>query len=83
LYTSYLNEEVNNRTEPSSLLASVLWFVYASIVSAFEECDEAELFFSLMSRDEQNVLVVSYSELKRCLEQAFGECVSASRCQRR
>jgi hypothetical protein len=34
-----------------------------------------------MSRDEQNVLVVSYSELKRCLEQAFGECVSASRTQ--
>jgi hypothetical protein len=32
-----------------------------------------------MSRDEQNVLVVSYSELKRCLEQAFGECVTASR----
>jgi hypothetical protein len=32
-----------------------------------------------MSRDEQNVLVVSYSELKRCLEQAFGECVQASR----
>jgi PAB-dependent poly(A)-specific ribonuclease subunit 3 len=27
----------------------------------------------LMSRDEQNVLVVSYAELKNCLEQSFGE----------
>ncbi len=26
-----------------------------------------------MSRDEQNVLVVSYAELKNCLEQSFGE----------
>ena len=29
----------------------------------------------LMSRDEQNVLVVSYAELKNCLEQSFAECV--------
>ncbi len=33
----------------------------------------------LMSRDEQNVLVVSYAELKHCLEQSFGECVHANR----
>ena len=26
-----------------------------------------------MSRDEQNVLVVSYAELKNCLEQSYGE----------
>lgn len=32
----------------------------------------------LMSRDEQNVLVVSYSELKRCMEQSFGEIVQAA-----
>lgn len=32
----------------------------------------------LMSRDEQNVLVVSYAELKRCMEQSFGEIVQAA-----
>jgi PAB-dependent poly(A)-specific ribonuclease subunit 3 len=33
----------------------------------------------LMSRDEQNVLVVTYAELKQCLEQSFLECVHSSR----
>jgi len=32
----------------------------------------------LMSRDEQNVLVVSYSELKNCLEQSYGEVLAAA-----
>jgi len=32
----------------------------------------------LMSRDEQNVLVVSYAELKNCLEQSYGEVLSAA-----
>uniref|UniRef100_A0A0A9X0K3 PAN2-PAN3 deadenylation complex subunit PAN3 n=3 Tax=Lygus hesperus TaxID=30085 RepID=A0A0A9X0K3_LYGHE len=32
----------------------------------------------LMSRDEQSVLVVSYAELKHCLEQSFNEIVSAA-----
>lgn len=32
----------------------------------------------LMSRDEQNVLVVSYAELKNCLEQSFGDVLSAA-----
>ena len=31
-----------------------------------------------MSRDEQNVLVVTYSELKNCLEQSFAELVGAA-----
>jgi PAB-dependent poly(A)-specific ribonuclease subunit 3 len=30
-----------------------------------------------MSRDEQSVLVVTYAELKHCLEQAFSELVSS------
>lgn len=30
----------------------------------------------LMSRDEQSVLVVTYAELKHCLEQAFNELTS-------
>jgi PAB-dependent poly(A)-specific ribonuclease subunit 3 len=33
----------------------------------------------LMSRDEQNVLVVNYSELRQCLEQSFAECVHSHR----
>lgn len=32
---------------------------------------------NLMSRDEQSILVVSYAELKHCLEQAFSELASA------
>lgn len=31
-----------------------------------------------MSRDEQNVLVVSYAELKNCLDQSFGEVLAAA-----
>ena len=31
-----------------------------------------------MSRDEQNVLVVSYAELKNCLEQSYGEVLSSA-----
>ena len=32
----------------------------------------------LMSRDEQNVLVVSYAELKNCLEQSYGEVLAVA-----
>ena len=35
----------------------------------------------LMSRDEQNVLVVSYAELRNCLDQSFAECVHSQRLQ--
>jgi len=33
----------------------------------------------LMSRDEQNVLIVSFQDLKTCLEQSFAECVEAAK----
>ena len=33
---------------------------------------------SLMSRDEQNILVVSYAEIKQCVENAFGDIISAA-----
>ena len=33
---------------------------------------------SLMSRDEQNILVVSYAEIKQCVENAFGDILSAA-----
>ncbi|XP_008483527.1 PAN2-PAN3 deadenylation complex subunit PAN3-like [Diaphorina citri] len=32
----------------------------------------------LMSRDEQSVLVVSYAELKQCLDQSFHELSSSA-----
>lgn len=31
-----------------------------------------------MSRDEQNVLITSYAELKQCMDQSFGEILSSS-----
>lgn len=31
-----------------------------------------------MSRDEQSILVVSYAELKQCVEQSFSELVNAA-----
>lgn len=31
-----------------------------------------------MSRDEQSVLIVSYAELKNCLENAFSELMSSA-----
>lgn len=33
----------------------------------------------LMSRDEQSVLVVSYAELRQCLETSFGELVQSTK----
>lgn len=32
----------------------------------------------LVSRDEQSVLIVTYAELKHCLEQAFAELVASA-----
>lgn len=34
----------------------------------------------LMSRDEQNVLVVAYHDLKICLDQSYAECVQSAKC---
>lgn len=31
-----------------------------------------------MSRDEQSILVVTYDELKHCLEQSFGDLLAAA-----
>lgn len=36
----------------------------------------------LMSRDEQSVLVVSYAELKYCLDAAFAEVMNAAGADR-
>lgn len=56
------------------------WLDMAHVISNLNKLDAGVADrICLMSRDEQNVLVVSYSELKRCLDQAFSECVQATR----
>lgn len=32
-----------------------------------------------MSRDEQSILVVSYAELRQCLETSFGELIQSAK----
>lgn len=41
-------------------------------------CDGNSFQVQLMSRDEQSVLLVTYAELKHCLEQSFSELMAAS-----
>ena len=56
------------------------WLDMAHVVSCLNRLDAgAHEQICLMSRDEQNVLVVSYAELKQCLEKSFLECVGSSR----
>ncbi len=52
------------------------WVDMAHVISCLNRLDAGVPDrVCLMSRDEQNVLVVSYAELKHCLVQSFGECV--------
>ena len=56
------------------------WLDMAHVVSCLNRLDAGvPERICLMSRDEQNVLVVSYEELKHCLEQSFAECAHAQR----
>ena len=58
------------------------WLDMAHVVSCLNRLDAGVSDkVCLMSRDEQNVLVVSYSELRQCLEQSFSECIHAHRAQ--
>ncbi|XP_026471412.1 PAN2-PAN3 deadenylation complex subunit PAN3-like isoform X2 [Ctenocephalides felis] len=55
------------------------WIDQAHIVSCLNKLDSGvNEKIQLMSRDEQSVLVVTYGELKHCLEQAFEEIVIAA-----
>ncbi|XP_022651277.1 PAN2-PAN3 deadenylation complex subunit pan3-like isoform X1 [Varroa destructor] len=50
------------------------WLDMAHVVQCLNKLDAGvEDKICLVSRDEQNVLVVSYAELKRCIESAFRE----------
>ncbi|XP_045458572.1 PAN2-PAN3 deadenylation complex subunit PAN3 [Melitaea cinxia] len=55
------------------------WLDQAHLASALNSLDGGSLAkVELMSRDEQSVLVVSYSELKHCLETAFEEVMQSA-----
>jgi len=56
------------------------WLDMAHIVSCLNKFDTGVSDkICLMSRDEQNVLVVSYAELKQCLVQSYSECIQAAK----
>ncbi len=56
------------------------WLDMAHVIACLNKLDSGlPERVCLMSRDEQNVLVVSYAELKHCLEQSFGECIHANK----
>ena len=56
------------------------WLDMAHVVACLNRLDAGlNEKVCLMSRDEQNVLVVSYAELRNCLDQSFTECVQAHR----
>ncbi|XP_058835746.1 PAN2-PAN3 deadenylation complex subunit PAN3 isoform X1 [Topomyia yanbarensis] len=55
------------------------WLNQSHIVQCLNKLDAGTMEkVQLMSRDEQSVLVVTYAELKHCLEQAFSELVTAA-----
>lgn len=56
------------------------WLDMAHVVSCLNKLDSgSQDKICLMSRDEQTVLVVSYAELRQCLETSFGELVQSAK----
>ena len=56
------------------------WLDMAHVVSCLNKLDSgSQDKICLMSRDEQSVLVVSYAELRQCLEASFGELVQSAK----
>ncbi|XP_035723493.1 PAN2-PAN3 deadenylation complex subunit PAN3-like [Vespa mandarinia] len=56
------------------------WLDMAHVVSCLNKLDSGSHDkICLMSRDEQSVLVVSYAELRQCLETSFGELVQSAK----
>ncbi|XP_049885456.1 PAN2-PAN3 deadenylation complex subunit PAN3 isoform X2 [Pectinophora gossypiella] len=71
LFRDYLFHSVSEDGRP--------WLDQAHIAHCLNQLDGGSIEkVELMSRDEQSVLVVSYAELKHCLEQAFEEVMQAS-----
>ncbi|TRY78299.1 hypothetical protein TCAL_01718 [Tigriopus californicus] len=72
LFRDYVFHQVMEDNRP--------WLDMAHVITCLNKLDAGSSErVCLMSRDEQNVLVVSYAELKLSLEQSFSECVQASR----
>lgn len=72
LFRDYVFHQVMEDSRP--------WLDMAHVVSSLNRLDAGVPDkVCLMSRDEQNVLVVSYGELKHCLEQSFAECVHSQK----
>ncbi|XP_019847695.1 PAN2-PAN3 deadenylation complex subunit PAN3 isoform X2 [Bactrocera dorsalis] len=68
LFRDYLFHSVTEDGRP--------WLDHAHIVNCLNKLDAGALErVQLMSRDEQSVLIVTYAELKNCLENAFSELV--------
>ncbi|XP_038055526.1 PAN2-PAN3 deadenylation complex subunit pan3-like isoform X2 [Patiria miniata] len=66
LYRDYLFHQVSSDSTP--------WIDMAHIVQSLNKLDAGvPEKVTLMSRDEQNILVVSYADLKRCFETTFEE----------
>ena len=56
------------------------WLDMAHVISCLNKFDAGvQDKISLMSRDEQNVLVVSYAELKECLVLSYSECMQSAK----
>lgn len=71
LFRDYLFHAVTEDGRP--------WLNQSHIVQCLNKLDAGTMEkVQLMSRDEQSVLVVTYAELKHCLDQAFSELVAAS-----
>lgn len=71
LFRDYIFHQVTEEGRP--------WMDMAHVVQCLNKLDAGvPEKVCLMSRDEQSILVVSYAELKHCLEQSFDEIVAAT-----
>ncbi|XP_011300214.1 PAB-dependent poly(A)-specific ribonuclease subunit PAN3 [Fopius arisanus] len=72
LFRDYVFHQVTADDKP--------WLDMAHVVSCLNKLDcGSPDKICLMSRDEQSVLVVSYAELRQCMENSFGELVQSSK----
>lgn len=71
LFRDYVFHQVTEDGNP--------WLDMAHIIQCLNKLDVGvPEKICLMSRDEQSILVVSYAELKHCLEQSFSELASTT-----
>nr|XP_053639808.1 PAN2-PAN3 deadenylation complex subunit pan3-like isoform X2 [Cherax quadricarinatus] len=71
LFRDYVFHQVTDDGRP--------WLDLAHIVSVLNKLDAGSSDkICLMSHDEQNILVTSYAELKRCFERSFNEILQAA-----